>query len=64
MDEVSRTVNYLFILAALLIVVAYWAGSNKILTTVFSGANTLDLTATGRNAQGVFAAYPTGGPAA
>ena len=63
MDEVSRTINYLFILAALLIIVAYWAGSNKILTTIFSGVNTLDLTATGRNAQGQFAAYPTGGPA-
>lgn len=62
MDEVSRTVNYLFILGFLLIIVAYWAGSKQILTTFFSGVNTLDLTATGRNSQGQFAAYPTGGP--
>lgn len=62
MDEVSRTVNYLFILGALLILVAYWAGSKQILTTLFSGVNTLDLTATGRNSQGQFASYPTGGP--
>ncbi len=62
MSEIERTIRYLFILGFLLIVVAYWAGSNKILGTLFSGVNTLDLTATGRNAQGQFAAYPTGGP--
>lgn len=61
MDEIERTTRYLFILAFVLIVVAYWSGSTKVLGALFSGVNTLDLTATGRNAQGVFAAYPTGG---
>ena len=58
MDTLNRTVSYLFILSLILIVVAYWAGSNAVLGTLFSGVNTLDLTATGRNAQGQFAAYP------
>ena len=62
MEEIDRTVRYLFILGLLLIAVAYWAGTNKILGTIFSGVNTLDLTATGRNSSGQFAAYPTGGP--
>ncbi len=58
MDTLNRTISYLFILSLILIVVAYWAGSNAVLGTLFSGVNTLDLTATGRNAQGQFAAYP------
>jgi len=61
MDTLNRTISYLFILSLILIVVAYWAGSNAVLGTIFGGVNTLDLTATGRNAQGQFAAYPTGG---
>ena len=64
MDEVSRTIRYLFILAVLLILVAYWAGANQLLKTGITGVNTLDLTVTGRDAQGRFAAYPTGGPSA
>ena len=58
MDEIGQTITYLAILAALLIVVAYWAGSNALLKTIFSGVNTLDQTATGRDSAGVFAAYP------
>jgi hypothetical protein len=58
MDTLNRTVSYLFVLSALLIVVAYWAGSNAVLGTIFSGVNTLGDTYTGRNAQGNFAAYP------
>lgn len=62
MDELERTTRYLFILALVLIVVAYVAGSNKLLGTFFSGVNQLDLTATGRNAQGQFAGYPGNSP--
>lgn len=62
MGEVQRTIFYLFVLAVILIVVAYWGGSKQILQTIFSGANTLDLTATGRDSSGKFAAYATGGP--
>ncbi len=58
MDTLNRTVSYLFILSLVLIVVAYWAGSNAVLGTLFSGVNTLDLTATGRDSKGAFAGYP------
>jgi hypothetical protein len=61
MDEVGRTARYLFILALVLILVAYYAGTNQLGQTLFSGVNQLGLTFTGRNAQGQFAAYPTGG---
>ncbi len=59
MDTLNRTVSYLFILSLALIVVAYWAGSNAVLTTLFAGANTIGNTYTGRDTQGKFAAYPT-----
>lgn len=62
MDELSRTVRYLFILGLVLIVVAYWAGSKAVLSTIFGGVNTIDLTATGRNSQGQFASYPGSAP--
>lgn len=55
---VEKTIFYLFVLALVLISVAYYAGTQKVLGTLFSGANQLDLTATGRNAQGQFANYP------
>lgn len=63
MSDGARTLNYLFILAFTLIVVAYFAGTNKLLGTGFSGLNTLGLTFTGRNSQGQFASYPTNAPA-
>jgi hypothetical protein len=59
MDTLNRTVSYLFILSLVLIVVAYWAGSNAVLGTIFSGVNTVGLTYTGRDSSGKFAAYPT-----
>jgi hypothetical protein len=58
MDTLNRTVSYLFILSLILIVVAYYAGSQAVLGTLISGANTLGQTYTGRDAQGNFAAYP------
>ncbi len=58
MPEYERTIKYLFILALVLIGVAYWVGSTGLLGTVFSGVNTLGLTFTGRNSKGAFAAYP------
>lgn len=62
MDEVDRTIRYLFILALVLILVAYWAGANQLAGTTLSGINTLGLTFTGRNTQGQFAAYPSNAP--
>lgn len=62
MDEAGRTIRYLFVLAVLLVVLAYFAGANQLAKTGLAGLNTLGLTFTGRNSQGQFAAYPTGGP--
>jgi hypothetical protein len=62
METLDRTIRYLFILSFVLIVVAYYAGSNKILGTLFSGTSQLGLTFTGRDSSGKFAAYPAGGP--
>ena len=58
MDDFGRTIRYLFILAVILILVAYYAGANVLGGTLFSGINTLGLTFTGRTSQGQFAAYP------
>ncbi len=60
MDEFSRTLRYLFILALVLVFLAYYAGANKLLGTGVAGVNTLGLTFTGRNAQGQFAGYAPG----
>lgn len=62
MDEFQRTLRYLFILALVLVFLAYWAGANQLAQTGISGVNQLGLTFTGRDNQGKFAAYPTGGP--
>lgn len=62
MDEAGRTIRYLFVLAIILILVVYFAGASQLGTTIFSGINTLGLTFTGRNAQGVFQAYPGNAP--
>lgn len=61
METVDRTIRYLFIMGIILIIAAYYAGSKQILSTLLSGANQLDLTATGRNSSGQFAAYPKAG---
>lgn len=62
MDEISRGVRYLFILALFLIAAAYWAGVNQLGKTAITGINQIGLTYTGRDSQGRFAAYPSGGP--
>lgn len=54
-DEVVR---YLFILALILIVVAYFAGSTQVLSTIGTQIGSLGNVFTGRNAQGQFANYP------
>ena len=54
-DEALR---YLFILAFILIVVAYFAGSTQVLGTLGTQLSSIGNTFTGRNAQGNFAAYP------
>ncbi len=59
MDTINKAVFYLFVLAFLLVAVAYWAGTTGILSTIFAGVNSVGNTYTGRNPAGVFAAYPT-----
>lgn len=58
MTEVDKAMSYVFILSLILIVVAYWAGSTKVLQTLGQQTTSLVLTSTGRNAQGQFANYP------
>ena len=61
-ESFMAALRYIFVLTAILIIVAYWAGASKVLSTSFQGINSLGLTFSGRNQQGNFAAYPTGGP--
>jgi len=57
----SDALRYIFWLSLILIVVAYYAGSVKVLNQLGSTVGSLILKSTGRNDQGQFAAYPTGG---
>ena len=57
----SDALRYIFWLSLILIVVAYYAGSVKVLNQVGQSVGSLILTSTGRNAQGQFASYPSGG---
>lgn len=57
METADRTIRYLFFLAILLMLLAYYVGAKGLAGTFFSGANQLGLTFTGRNAQGNFAGY-------
>ena len=53
----EKTIQYLFILSLVLIVVAYYVGTTNILSTGGSVINQLGNTFTGRNNQGAFAGY-------
>lgn len=53
--------RYIFWLSLVLILVAYYAGSVKVLDAAGGQLGSLILSSTGRNAAGQFAAYPTGG---
>lgn len=60
MDEVFR---YLFILALVLVLVAYYAGVQTEATTFFNGVGYLGNVFTGRNPKtGQFASYPGNAP--
>lgn len=56
--EVSKALFYLFVMGIILILVGYYVGSTGLAAVIFSGVNTLDQTATGRDSQGHFAGYP------
>jgi len=57
----SDALRYIFWLSLILIVVAYYAGTTKVLNSIGQNVGSLILTSTGRDSKGQFAAYPTGG---
>ena len=62
MTELDKALNYIFWLSLVLIAVAYYAGSVKVLNSIGANVGSLMLTATGRDANGNFAAYPQNAP--
>lgn len=62
MNPSERALYYIFILSLVLIVVVYFAGSTNVLQTLGTQFGNLLNISTGRNTQGQFAGYPTGGP--
>lgn len=48
----QQTIQYLFIIALVLIVVAYFAGSTQVLSTAFGGASNLFRSSVGENTAG------------
>lgn len=59
-DDVLAALRYIFVLSLILIIVAYFAGSTQVLSTLGSTTTGLLNTATGRTSSGQFAAYPQG----
>lgn len=60
----DSTIRYIFLLSALLIVVAYFVGAATETNSLANGLTKLTMAVTGRNpATGNFANYPTGGGA-
>lgn len=62
MGEVDKAMTYIFWLSLILIGVAYYAGSVKVLNSLGTNLGSLILTATGRDSSGNFAAYPQNAP--
>ena len=60
MQEIDRALFYIFVLSLILIGVAYYVGSTKLLNAIGANVGSLVLTSTGRTQSGQFAAYPTG----
>ncbi len=54
----EQAMRYLFLLAVLLVVAAYFVGVSTDGATLFAGINQLGQTFTGRNAANKFAGYP------
>lgn len=58
MDELDKALFYIFVLSMILVVVAYYAGSTSVLQQLGQSLSSIILTATGRDSNGKFAAYP------
>lgn len=62
MDELDKAMRYIFILSLILVAVAYYAGSVRVLDSIGKNVGSLIMTSTGRDANGNFAAYPQNAP--
>lgn len=58
----DRTIHYIFLLSALLIIVAYFAGLSTDINVFASNLIKLIYALTGRNSSGAFAGYPGNAP--
>lgn len=58
MSEVDSAIRYIFVLSLILIIVAYYVGSQNVLSTLGTATTGLLYTATGRTSQGTFTPYP------
>jgi hypothetical protein len=63
MTELDKAMTYIFWLSLILVVVAYYAGSVKVLNSLGTQVGSLIMTSTGRDSSGKFAAYPQNAPA-
>lgn len=65
MSEVDTALRYIFIISVILVLVAYYAGTQRVASTFGQQISNLIMVVTGRNPQtGEFASYPTNAPAA
>ena len=58
MDEFDKALTYIFWLSFVLILVAYWAGTQKVGATLGQQLVNLIYASTGRTSGGQFAGYP------
>jgi hypothetical protein len=63
MNELDKALTYIFAISLVLVLVAYYAGTQRVLSSGSSALVNLINAATGRDSSGQFAAYPSGGPA-
>ena len=62
MTDTMIALRYIFILSLILILVAYWAGTQRVGETFGQQLVNLIYAGTGRTSSGTFAAYPTNAP--
>jgi len=55
-----QAIKYFFMISALLVIVVYFVGSSTVGAVLAHMIQTISYAATGRNAQGNFANYPSG----
>ena len=63
MTELDKALTYIFWLSLILVAVAYYAGTTRVLDSLGKNVGSLILVSTGRDANGQFAGYPQNAPA-